>query len=115
MSEYSLEPLRFSTKNFNRKVLDNILNENYEINPMQLEKVILENMVNENSEASLYFVLNNKTRQIINNSSIINLCLSEKKTLSNIKDEILKALTMVELKEELPIIMLNTIKRKYKV
>jgi hypothetical protein len=102
MSEYSLQPLRFSAKNFNGKVLDNILNGNYEINPMQLEKVILESIANENPESSLYFVLNDKTRQIMKNSSIINLCLNEKTTLSKIKDEVLKALTMVELKEELP-------------
>jgi hypothetical protein len=103
ISKYALSPLRFNAKNFNRNILDYIFKQNYDINPMQIEKVFLESIINQNSEASLYFILNDKTRQIIKKSSIINAFLNDTETLLNAKKEVLSTLEMLELKEELQI------------
>jgi hypothetical protein len=56
----------------------------------------------ENSKAVLYLTQHNKTRQILNKSTTINLFLSDETQLLDIKQKAKSSLAMMNLSDELP-------------
>ncbi len=115
LKSYAMSPLRYNARNFNKEVLDYILADDNEINAVLIEKVLLENICIENSQANLYLVNNDKTRDIIKKSEIINIFLNEGSTLISNKKEVLSVLSMIDLKEELSNNNSNSNKNKFKL
>jgi hypothetical protein len=100
--DYVGNPFLFSLNNFNAEALEFLLDKCQDINPTVVENAFVESAVLENSKAVLYLTQHNKTRQILNKSTTINLFLSDETQLLDIKQKAKSSLAMMNLSDELP-------------
>lgn len=105
LESYNQNPVIYNLINANMEVIDFMFEKEIEPNQTLIENgfltALIRRMTERESEPSK-IVLNDKCREIIKKSSIINVFLNEPKTRPDVKKEIFAVLEMIELKEELP-------------
>jgi hypothetical protein len=105
LQSYNQKPVIYNLIAPNMQVIEFMFEKEVEPNALLIETGFLTSMIirmtGGDTEPSK-IILNDKCREVIKKSNLINIFLNESKTRSDIKKEIFAALEMIELKEEMP-------------
>jgi hypothetical protein len=115
IKEYALNPILFNLKNFNPELLDDFLNDEHKLDPSVVKHGLVMNVFLENTESVLYLFANEKCANIIKNSDDIKAFINSDTHWGEKKQTARTALSLINLKDELPINNTNTNSVKPKI